>query len=112
MANELKVNNFGHLIAAEVDKLMGLATVLEQHDVRTATTGGGLRYLHDVENDVTFVAGPNALVKKSRATTKVMIANPGATRDEVLADLKEFTQELRGTVVGRSQPWVSQHDTE
>lgn len=110
MANELMVNSVGDLIAAEVDKLLGLATALKELDVCTATTGSGMRYVHDAEQDLTIVAGPNAIVKETPVAIKVMLVRPGATREEVLAQTKEFTQELRGTIVGRSQPWVSQHD--
>lgn len=33
-----------------------------------------------------------------------MVALPGASKDDVLADLTAFTQELRGTVVGQPLP--------
>lgn len=112
MTNELTKHVLNRSIDDEVDTLLGFAANVEALDLLTATTRSGLRYVRDDDKDITVVAGPNAIVKQSCATYKIMVARPGASREEVLADLKEFTQELRGTVVGRSQSWVSLNDTE
>ncbi|EGD05752.1 hypothetical protein B1M_04896, partial [Burkholderia sp. TJI49] len=54
----------------------------------------------------TGVASRDVIVKRMRTTLGVMVALRGASKDDVLADLSAFTQELRGTVVGGVDPVI------
>ncbi|QJQ95440.1 MULTISPECIES: hypothetical protein [Halomonadaceae] len=108
MANDVMLNSADRSIDGEVRDLLGLATSLEALGVRKAETDGNVRYVRDAQTGDMIVAGRDVIVKKTNATLGVLIALPDASQDEVLADLESFTQEMRGTVVGRSQSWVSQ----
>lgn len=106
--NELVVSEVGRSIDSDVQELLDLAARLEELGVRDAATEAGERYVRDTESGDTVVASRDVIVKRTRATLGVMVALPGASKDDVLADLTAFTQELRGTVVGHCQSWVSQ----
>lgn len=110
MANKLVFSGRDRSIDAEVDSLLGLAAALESLGVRDAVTERGERYVRDSESGDTIVASRDVIVKLTRATLGVMVALPGASQDDVLTDLKAFTQELRGAVVGRCQSWVSRRE--
>ena len=108
MANDVMLNKADRSIDDEVRNLLGLAASLEVLGVCEAVTESGVRYVRDTESGDAIVAARDVIVKKTCATLSVMMALPNASQDQVLADLKSFTQELRGAVVGRSQSWVSQ----
>ncbi|WP_431229191.1 hypothetical protein [Burkholderia contaminans] len=106
--NGLIVNDVDRSIDQEVSKLLLLAAQLEALGVSDAATELGERYLRDPKTGDTVVASRDVIVKRTRATLGVLVALPGASKDDVLADLTAFTQEMQGTVVGRCQSWVSQ----
>jgi len=54
------------------------------------------------------VAAPDVVLTKTRTMLTIKLPLPGASQDEKLEDLNNFTQEQRGAVLGRSQSWVSQ----
>jgi hypothetical protein len=110
MENELMFNGGDPSIDTKVNSLLGLAAALESLGVRDALTEHGVRYVRDSDSGDTVVAARDVIVKRTSATLGVMIALPGASQDEVLADLTAFTQSLRGAVVGRCQSWVSQRE--
>lgn len=112
MANDIMLSGDGCSIDGEVCDLLELAANLKALGVRKAVTEGNVRYECDAQTGDTIVAGRDMIVKKTNATLSVMIALPDAPQDQVLTDLNSCTQEQRGTVVGRSQSWVSQKKTD
>lgn len=110
MRNKLMFDGGDRSIDAEVARLLGLEAALEPLGVRAAVTDRGERYVRDRESGQTIVAARDVIVKRTRSTLHVMVTLPGASTDGVLADLRSFTQEQRGTVVGRCQSWVSQRE--
>jgi hypothetical protein len=63
---------------------------------------------HNLETGETTVAAPDVVLTKTRTMLTIKLPLPGASQDEKLEDLNNFTQEQRGAVLGRSQSWVSQ----
>ncbi len=107
MANELTLNGAGRTLDAEVNGLLNLAASLEAFGVRKATMEGGAHYQHDKDGGVTVIAAPGLRVMKSRAVLHIALPLPGASPEEVLAELRPATQEQRGAVLGLSQQQVS-----
>lgn len=110
MGNEVVFNGADRSIDTEVNRLLGLAAALESLGVRDAVTERGERYVRDSESGNTVVAARDMIVTRTDATLGVLLALPSASQDAVLADMKGFTQQLRGAVVGRCQSWVSQRE--
>ena len=85
-----------------------MAGRLEALGVREASTESGVHYAHNLETGETTVAAPDVVLTKTRTMLTIKLPLPGASQDEKLEDLNNFTQEQRGAVLGRSQSWVSQ----
>ena len=109
MKTEIAVQVNERSLEAEIGSLLDLEGKLSSLGVVSAVTHRGEHYARDIDHDVTIVAKQDVLIKRSKATLTVVIAQPGASKDEVLADMGSFTQELRGAMVGRSQSWVSEN---
>jgi hypothetical protein len=112
MTNELTTSTGAdRSLEREVRDMLDLAAKLEALNVREATTGSGVRYVRDVITGNSIVAARDVILTKRRATLNITLVMPGASRDEVLAELQPATQVLRGAVVGRSQSWVSERES-
>jgi hypothetical protein len=111
MANELTRNGAERSIDREVGDMLNFAAKLETLGVRKATTESGVHYERDVNSGVTVVAARGVRVTKGRAVLNIALPLPGASLDDVLAELQPATQEQRGAVLGQSQQWVSERES-
>jgi len=110
MKNELIVT------AADADRsidslmrnVLSLVRRFDADEVVEARTKSGLLYKHNVETGIKTVAVPGAMLEMTPTMLTLRMSVPGASQDATLADLSGATQEQRGAVLGRSQPWVSQ----
>ncbi|KGE08552.1 hypothetical protein LA03_20675 [Burkholderia gladioli] len=111
MANELTLNGAERSIDCEVGNMLNLAAKLETLGVRKATTESGVYYERDVNSGITVIATCGVRVTKGRAVLNITLPLPGASPDDVLAELQPATQEQRGAVLGHSQQWVSERES-
>lgn len=111
MGNELTLNGAARSIDSEVGNMLNLAAKLEALGVRKATTESGVHYERDVTSGVTIIAASGVRVTRGRAVLNIALPLPGASLDEVLAELQPATQKQRGAVLGHSQQWVSERES-
>ena len=111
MTSELTLEGAERSIDVEVGNMLNLAMQLETLGVRKATTESGVHYERDASSGVVVVATRGMRVTKSRALLSIELPLPGASADEVLAELQPATQEQRGAVLGHSQQWVSERES-
>lgn len=111
MANELTLDGAERSLEGEVSNMLNLAAKLEALGVRKAATENGVHYERDLNSGVTVIATRGMSVTKGRAVLNIALPLPGASTDDVLAELPLATQEQRGAVLGHSQQWVSQRES-
>ncbi len=111
MANELTLKGAERSIDGEVADMLNFAAKLEALGVRKASTESGVYYERDVSSGVTVVAAPGIRVTRGQAVLSIALPLPGASVDDVLAELQPATQEQRGAVLGQRQQWVSERES-
>jgi hypothetical protein len=111
MANELTIKGAARSLDVEMGNMLNLATQLEALGIRRATTESGVHYEHDGNSGITVVAAHGMRITKGRAVLSIDLPLPGASADEVLAELQPATQEQRGAVLGHTQQWVSARES-
>jgi len=112
MKNEIVTTRNDRSLDGAAREALELALALEALGVNKAETERGQRYVRDPESGDFVVAAPGVIVQKANAMLGVAVVLPGAKREEVLAGLSAFTQDVRGAVVGRCQSWVSQREAQ
>ena len=108
-----EVNNSNLDLNLVVKQARKMTSILSQMGIEEATFKSGA-YFRDDSNTQTLVA-EGILVQKSTDLTIVAFSNNGSSREEVIKAVSEkiaTTQKERGAFVGRSQPWISDKESE
>jgi hypothetical protein len=112
MTHDLVPMDSGPSANEKVKHLRTLAVALDELGVEEARLKTGEYFSRNEKENRTTMAAPGLVLQETADTVTMTFTKPGANTDGVLSDLRHLTQAQRGAVVGRSQPWVSQHEQE
>lgn len=106
----MPLENGVETLPARANGLLERSRIFESLGLVSAKTEDGVLYTREPASGTMVIARLGMILEKTDATLTLTLALPGSSVSRVLAETARYTQQQRGALLGRSQPWVSRHE--